>query len=117
VFVFGLTRSAQFMSSNTLSYADTPDRQLSRATSLGGVLQQLSVSLGVSVSAVLLALVSAHSETLTPARFHDVFLLSAVIPLLSIPGFLTLGRDDGARAISRKKAFAETEEQDSDAAA
>jgi EmrB/QacA subfamily drug resistance transporter len=111
VFVFGLTRSAQFMSSNTLSYADTPDRQLSRATSLGGVLQQLSVSFGVSVSAVLLALVSAHSGILTPARFHEVFLLSAIIPLLSIPGFLTLARNDGARAISRKRAFAETDEQ------
>jgi MFS family permease len=117
VFVFGLTRSAQFMSSNTLSYADTPDTQLSRATSLGGVLQQLSVSLGVSVSAVLLALVSAHGETLTPARFHEVFLLSAIIPLLAIPGFLTLGRDDGSRAISRKKTLADTEEQDSGAAA
>ena len=116
VFVFGLTRSAQFMSSNTLSYADTPDRQLSRATSLGGVLQQLSVSFGVSVAAVLLALVSAHSETLTPDRFHEVFLLSAVIPLLSIPGFVTLARDDGARAIGRKTTFSETEEQDREAA-
>jgi hypothetical protein len=105
------------MSSNTLSYADTPDRQLSRATSLGGVLQQLSVSLGVSVSAVLLALVSAHSETLTPARFHEVFLLSAVIPLLAIPGFLTLAHDDGARAISRKKTFSEVEEHDREATA
>ena len=117
VFIFGLTRSAQFMSSNTLSYADTPDRQLSRATSLGGVLQQLSVSLGVSVSAVLLALVSAQSETLTPARFHEVFLLSAVIPLLAIPGFLTLAHDDGARAISRKKTFSEVEEHDREATA
>jgi hypothetical protein len=117
VFVFGRTRSAQFMSSNTLSYADTPDWQLSRATSLGGVLQQLSVSFGVSVSAVLLALVSAHDATLTPARFHAVFLLSAVIPLLAIPGFLTLARDDGGRAISRKKTFSRSEEQDREASA
>jgi hypothetical protein len=65
----------------------------------------------------LLALVSAHSETLTPARFHEVFLLSAVIPLLAIPGFLTLAHDDGARAISRKKTFSEVEEHDREAAA
>lgn len=111
VFVFGLTRSAQFMSSNTLAYAETPDRQLSRATSLGGVLQQLSVGLGVSVSAVLLALVSARSATLTPERFHEVFLISALIPLLGIPGFITLTREDGASAITRKK-----KKQDSSAA-
>lgn len=35
VFVFGLTRAAQFMTSNTLSYSDTPAAQLSSATSLG----------------------------------------------------------------------------------
>jgi len=56
-------------------------------------------------------------ETLTPDRFHDVFLLSAVIPLLGIPGFLTLARNDGARAVSSKKTFPETEEQDREAAA
>lgn len=35
VFVFGLTRAAQFMTSNTLSYSDTPAAQLSSATSPG----------------------------------------------------------------------------------
>jgi EmrB/QacA subfamily drug resistance transporter len=101
VFVFGLTRSAQFMTSNTLSYADMPEARLSRATSLGGALQQLSVSFGVSVGAVLLSLVSLHSHALTPARFHEVFLLSAVIPLLAVPGFLTLKPEDGAPATGR----------------
>ena len=90
VFVFGLCRSAQFMTSNTLSYADMPEARLSRATSLGGALQQLSVSLGVSIGAVLLSLVSIHSHALTVARFHEVFLLSAIIPPLAVPGFLTL---------------------------
>jgi len=98
VFVFGLCRSAQFMTSNTLSYADMPEQRLSRATSLGGALQQLSVSLGVSVGAVLLSLVSLRSHVLTPGRFHEVFLLSAIIPLLAVPGFLTLRSEDGAPA-------------------
>lgn len=103
VFVFGLCRSAQFMTSNTLSYADMPERRLSRATSLGGALQQLSVSFGVSIGAVLLSLVSLQSHALTPARFHEVFLLSAIIPLLAVPGFLTLRPEDGAPATGRRK--------------
>ena len=41
----------------------------------------------------------------------------AVIPLLAIPGFLTLAHDDGARAISRKKTFSEVEEHDREATA
>ena len=111
VFVFGLMRSAQFMTSNTLSYSDMPDSHLSRATSLGGVLQQLSVSFGVSVAAVLLSLVSFHSHLLTPARFQEVFLLTAIIPLLSVPGFLTLRPEDGAGTMSPQKSIAEAEMQ------
>jgi len=97
VLVFGLVRSTQFMTSNTLSYADTPAAQLSRATSLGGVLQQLSVSFGVSLSAMLLSLVTSGNHALTPARFHEVFLLTAILPLLSVPGFLLLRPEDGVQ--------------------
>src|SRR6185369_15938748 len=97
VFVFGLTRSTQFMTSNTLSYSDTPTEKLSRATSLGGVLQQLSVSFGVSVAAMLLGLVTLGGLPLSAARFHEVFLIMAVIPLFGIPGFLQLRPEDGAQ--------------------
>ncbi len=112
VFVFGLTRAAQFMTSNTLSYADMPDSHLSRATSLGGVLQQLSVSFGVSFSAVLLSLVSLHTPHLGPAQFHQVFLLSAILPLLALPGFITLRPEDGVKVTGLRKAIAEMETQD-----
>ena len=97
VFVFGLMRSIQFMTSNTLSYADMPTERLSRATSLGGVLQQLSISLGVSLGAMLLSAVSLHNRPLTAARFHEVFLLTAILPLLAIPGFMRLRPEDGAQ--------------------
>src|SRR5262249_32639199 len=96
VFVFGLSRASQFMTSNTLSYADMPSAQLSRATSLGGVLQQLSVSFGVSLGAMFLGLVTHEGAPLAPETFHEVFLLMAIIPLLSLPGFLFLRPDDGA---------------------
>jgi MFS family permease len=95
VFVFGLTRAAQFMTSNTLSYSDTPSAQLSGATSLGGVLQQLSVSFGVSIAAMLLGLVTLGGAPLTLGSFHTVFLMMAVIPLLGLPGFLKLQPEDG----------------------
>ena len=101
--LFGLLRSMQFMTSNTLSYADMPAERLSRATSLGGVLQQLSVSFGVSVAAMLLGLVSFESHVLTPERFHEAFLLMAVIPLLSIPGFLYLRPEDGVQVSKHQR--------------
>jgi Na+/melibiose symporter-like transporter len=103
VAVFGLVRSIQFMTSNTLSYADTPAEKLSRATSLGGVLQQLTVSFGVSLSAMLLGLITWPSHVLTPARFHEVFLLMAIIPLLALPGFMRLRPEDGGEISGHRR--------------
>ncbi|HLK70661.1 MAG TPA: MFS transporter, partial [Steroidobacteraceae bacterium] len=95
--LFGTIRASQFMTSNTLAYAETPSEQLSRATSLGGLLQQLTVSFGVSLAAVLLALVSHGAPRLTPRHFHTVFLMTSLLPLLAIPGFLRLRPQDGAQ--------------------
>ncbi|WP_158915691.1 DHA2 family efflux MFS transporter permease subunit [Caulobacter sp. S45] len=94
---FGMVRATQFMASNSLSYADLPRGQLSGATSLGGVLQQLSVSFGVSVAATLLGLFAGPAHLLTPTRFHEVFLAMSLIPLLALPGFLTLRPEDGVQ--------------------
>jgi EmrB/QacA subfamily drug resistance transporter len=96
VALFGFARSSQFLSSNTLSYSEIPAEKLSRATSLGGVLQNLAISFGVAISAMILGLVRGQDGSLTLADFHQVFLLMAVIPLISIPGFLFLRPEDGA---------------------
>jgi EmrB/QacA subfamily drug resistance transporter len=95
VFIFGIARATQFMTSNTLSYSDTPAAQLSRATSLGGVLQQLSVSFGISIAAMLLGVVTSDGSPLTPEKFHMTFLIMGFIPLLGLPGFMRLQPEDG----------------------
>jgi MFS family permease len=97
VMAFGLIRSVQFMSSNTLAYADLPPEQLSGATSVGGMLQQLSVSFGVSLAATVLGLFAGPRHLLTPQHFHEAFFALGAVPLLGIPGFITLKPEDGAR--------------------
>jgi hypothetical protein len=57
----------------------------------------MTVSVGVSLSAVLLGIVSQHGRTMTPDRFHTVFLLMAILPLLALPSFLRLRPEDGAQ--------------------
>ncbi len=96
VLVFGVARSTQFMTTNTLTYADTPSSKLSRATSLGGVIQQLTVSFGVSTAAALLGLIAGPGKSPSVAEFHHAFLLVAVITLVSVPGFLRLAPEDGS---------------------
>jgi EmrB/QacA subfamily drug resistance transporter len=96
VLIFGMVRNTQFNSSQTLTFADVPAVSLSRATSLAGVIQQLSQGFGISVSATLLGLVAGSESRITVADFHLVFLLLAAIPLLSLPGFVRLLPGDGA---------------------
>lgn len=100
---FGLARSTQFMTSNMLTYSDVPSEKLSRATSLASVLQQLSVSFGVSLSALLLGLVSQHNDALRLSDFHEVFLLVALLPLIAIPGLLYLRPEDGTHVSGHQR--------------
>ena len=68
----GFFRSLQFTSINALGYSDVPERQMSRASTLYNVLQQLSLSLGVAVAAGVLEValeVSDHGQlTVTEIR-------------------------------------------------
>jgi EmrB/QacA subfamily drug resistance transporter len=96
VFVYGLIRSIQFMGSNMLSYSEMPDKNLSQATSLFGVFQQLTVSVGVSLSAMLLSLISNHGTNLSPGNFHIVFFITASLSLFALPSYLSLKPEDGA---------------------
>lgn len=93
---FGAVRSTQFMSSNTLAYADVPGSRLSRATSLGGLLQQLTVSFGVAFGAALLRVLSPLGMVPRLGQFHVAFLLLAVLPVFTLPAFLRLRLQDGA---------------------
>ncbi len=95
VLLSGCIRSIQYLALNTISYADVPSTMLSRGTSVGGVVQQLARGFGVAIGAALLAVV-AGPEHVTSDDFRVVFLLIALVPLISAFGFLRLGPTDGA---------------------
>jgi hypothetical protein len=103
VLISGCVRSIQYLALNTISYAEVPRSMLSRSTSVGGVVQQLARGFGVAIGAALLAIV-AGSERVTVGDFRIVFLLVALIPLLSAFGFLRLGPDDGAEVSGQRTA-------------
>ena len=49
MFLAGMIRSTQFISANTIAYADVPPEQVTRASTLAAVVQQIGLSLGVSL--------------------------------------------------------------------
>ncbi len=67
--VGGCFRSLQFTGINALSYADVSNRDMSGATSLSSVAQQLSLSMGVTIGAFALEaanLVQAGARSVRP---------------------------------------------------
>lgn len=88
----GLTRSMQFTSLNTLSFADLDDRLRGSAATLTSMLQQCTSMLGTALGALLLNLsLQAHGRTqLALVDFHWAFAACGLLGLLGALGFLRL---------------------------
>lgn len=96
--VGGFFRSLQFTSLNTLGYADVAGERLSGATSLVGVVQQLSLAAGVAVAAMLLdgsRRFEARTDLLAQ-DFQRAFLAIGLISLASLLWYRRLAADAGA---------------------
>ena len=73
----GFFRSLQFTSINTIAYAEIEPPKMSRATAMVAAAQQLSLSTGVAVGALIveLTLRLKHSATMGAADFPPAFLV------------------------------------------
>lgn len=93
----GFFRSLQFTALNTLAYADIPEPEMSRATTLASVGQQLSLTLGVATGALLLhaTLVWRGAGALDASDFAPAYLAIAALSLLSLAFFTPLPEDAG----------------------
>jgi EmrB/QacA subfamily drug resistance transporter len=99
----GFFRSLQFTSLNTLAYAEIPEPAMSQATTLASVAQQLSLTVGVGLGALLLHAVLAWSgkTVLGAAEFPPVYFAIAAISLLSLLFFVRLRADAGGEMSGR----------------
>lgn len=96
--IAGLSRSMQFTALNTLTFADINAAQRSSASTLSSMLQQMSMLLGVAVSAVVLNLSQlAHGNVTTSLTdFRIAFFVVGLIGIVSALRFLELPWDAGA---------------------
>jgi len=94
----GFVRSLQFNALGTIAFADVPQNRMSAATSLHSVVQQVSGTAGISISAAILAgavLLRGHSRP-ELSDFSVSFLSIAAISAFSAPYCMRLARDAGA---------------------
>jgi len=96
--ISGFFRSLQFTAFNTLAYAEIPRERMSAATSLYATLQQLSLTLGITVGAAVLEVTTTFSGHVTPnpGDFAAAFLVVAALAFIAGPICLALPVDSGA---------------------
>jgi Major Facilitator Superfamily len=94
----GFFRSLQVTSTNSLVFADVPPALMSRATGFASMAQQLWMTLGVGVSAMLLRLVHTFhgGEALSVSDFTPVFLINGCLAAAALLVFLQMAPDAGA---------------------
>jgi len=99
----GFFRSLQFTSINTLAYAELEPRQLSKATAMVSAAQQLSLSTGVAVGALIveITLWLKHSQTMGAADFPPAFLAVSILSASAGLIFARLRPNAGAELIGR----------------
>jgi EmrB/QacA subfamily drug resistance transporter len=102
--VGGFFRSLQFTAINTVAYAEVEPAQMSRATTLVSVNQQLAVSAGVAVGAfsVETTMLLHHVSELSAADFAPAFIVVAIISAVSTWFFYQMPADAGHQVSGRR---------------
>ena len=102
----GFFRSLQFTSINTLAYAEIEPQLMSRATTLVSVAQQLSLSTGVAVGALVVetTLRLKHGTAMGAWDFPPAFLAVGALSASAAFIFARLSPDAGAELSGRKVA-------------
>jgi hypothetical protein len=108
--VGGFFRSLEFTAVNSLAYADIGDKEMSKATSFASVGQQLSMSAGVAVGALVLEFERMGRETheVVASDFPAAFLVVAAFAASSALVFLRLPKTAGSSLATRARPIGET---------
>ncbi len=93
----GFLRSLQFTAYNSIAYADVPAARMSAATTLYSALQQVSLTIGIPISAGILQIARSAAGHAVPqtADFTLAFLAVAAVSALAGPASLLLPRGAG----------------------
>lgn len=103
--LFGLLTSIQYSSMNSLAYADVTTDQLSSATSIISIAQQLTQSFGIAISALLIHWFSLDSSLhflLTATVFYHTLFIMGILTLFSSIVFMCLKSEDGYQMFKEK---------------
>ncbi|KFN50559.1 DHA2 family efflux MFS transporter permease subunit [Arenimonas composti] len=111
--VGGCFRSLQFTALNAISYADVDPPRMGHASSLAGMMQQLSLALGVTIGGYALQAAAGLGgrDLGEPANFTWAFLVVGLVSATSVFLMRRLPADAGAELAGRAEVGKEVVEQ------
>jgi len=118
VFSAGLIRSVQFTSLNAMSYSDVPQSNMSRASSLTAMIQQLAQGFGVGVSALVLhfaARLGGHDQ-MQISDVRTAFIVLAVLSASALWFFVKLPPHAGAQMSGHRREDVKLQQLEEEAA-
>ncbi|MFP6850484.1 MAG: MFS transporter [Pseudomonas sp.] len=92
--LLGFLRAAHFVAATPLAFAEIVPEEVSRASTLATVIQQLGLSMGVSLAGIALAW--SPTDALSLASFAAPFAVLGLAALLTVPAYAGLNRDEAA---------------------
>lgn len=104
-FLFGALTALQYTGANSIAYSEITTEYYSAATSVMSTMQQISQSLGVAVTAILIQVFSDHffkSEIISLISIRYTFLSMGLLTFSSILVFLQIKPRDGAALLIKK---------------
>lgn len=107
LFLNGVTRSMHLTLINTIAFADVPTNKMRDANTLGAILMQMNRGLGITLSALAIAIAAAvlgqSSATPDLQTFSLALLFMAGLALTSIYDSLKLSKEDGNSVLNKRK--------------
>jgi EmrB/QacA subfamily drug resistance transporter len=101
----GFFRAAHYVASTAIAFAEVTPEEVSRASTLSTVIQQISMSIGVSFAGVTLYMSAGPSSHFTAEQFILPFVSLGVATLLAVPVYTMLESQAGAHMRSGGKAW------------
>jgi hypothetical protein len=92
----GFFRGAHYVASSAIAFAEVASDEVSRASTLSTVIQQISLSIGISFAGVTLFLSAGATNTFTPQQFILPFVSLGILTLAAVPIYAQLHAEAGA---------------------
>ncbi len=106
LFIGGLTRSMQFTALNTIGFADVTPNQMSGASTLFSVMQQMATGIGIAFGAMALrlgAVINGHDGNPTAADFRIAFICVVALCVVALLDCSRLSKTAGAAVSGHAK--------------